>query len=260
MNGAPAVQRTDDCGRPRLTAIVTAMAEELEPFVRRMRVEKTQRLGSCRVHCGTLGGARVVAALTGDGAQRAGAGTDALLESFAADLLIVAGIAGGLSPRLAPESVVVAREVVDAAGPVPPPATAWVDRALERSGVTEATVVSSSDILCTPEAKAEAWIALDHGRAAVVDLESAACARVAARRGVAYVVLRAVCDTADEALPFDLNRCRDDSGQLRRMRVARQALMRPAALGRLLDLRKRTTQGAGHLARLAADLLDGAAS
>jgi adenosylhomocysteine nucleosidase len=91
-----------------------------------------------------------------------------------------------------------------------------------------------------------------------VDLESAAYARVAASFGVGYLVLRAISDTADEGLPFDLNLCRDDEGRLDRGKVARQALLHPTSMPELWRLRGRVARSAVRLADLVETLLDGA--
>jgi hypothetical protein len=97
------------------------------------------------------------------------------------------------------------------------------------------------------------------GGAAVVDLESAAYAEAAAAERIPWLVLRAVSDTADEALPALLNRALDDGGAIRRGRVLAGLLGHPAALPQLLGLRRRVRASAEVLARgvealLAADV------
>jgi len=90
------------------------------------------------------------------------------------------------------------------------------------------------------------------GRPAVVDLESAAYVTAAQQAAVPWIVLRAVSDTAGEALPAILNRSADASGSVNRGRVLRGLFTDPGALPHLLALRKRVAQCAEVLAHAAA--------
>ncbi len=251
--GAARVSPPPSMDRP--TAIVAAMAEELAPLLRRTRVTRRTDLGCLRVECGELGGRAVVLAQTGVGRVRAARGAAALLERFDVDALIVVGVAGGLCPALVPGALVVAREVTDGTTRALRTGGRWADRALRRDGVVAGTVVSSERILCTPEQKARAWNAAGRGPSAVVDMESAAFARVAAEKDVDLVVIRAISDSADETLPLDLNLCCDEYGQLNRLSVLRRAATRPATWGRLWQLRRRVSLCSDTLARFVESLL-----
>ena len=133
----------------------------------------------------------------------------------------------------------------------------WVDRAGRITGIQVGTVVSSERILSSAADKEAAWKELKTEGPAAVDLESAAYAREAAARGIPFVVLRAICDPAQENLPFDLDRCRDREGRIRRGRVLAHALLRPRYLAHLWNLRARVASAAERLARLVEVLLNG---
>lgn len=240
----------------RATIVVAAMAEELAAFVARARVQQELEVGGCRVFLGRLGRAPVVLAQTGEGRRHAERGSTALLERFSAEALFVVGVAGGLSPSLSPGSLLVARRIREGSKRMPRPDRVWTDRALRRGGAAAGTVVSTDRILYTPASKAHAWVSLNEDGPATVDLESAAFAGVAARHGVPFLVVRAVCDPAEEELPFDFNRCRDGSGRIRRMRVVTRALANPIAARRLWDLRRRVASCSDRLAEFVDDLLN----
>jgi len=240
-------QRTDSPGK-KPTAIVAALPEELAPLLGRTRVSRKLRLGRTRVSVGTLGRIQVVLAVTGDGAEPAERGLRALLEHFSVERLVLVGISGGLSPALVPGTLVAARAVWDGRDTAPPPDADWLDRLLSRERLIEGTIVSTERILCSAEEKAEVRASVPQAGPATVDLESAAYARVAAEKGVPYIAIRAVCDTAGEALPLDFNDCRDRSGKLSRARVLGRALLSPATVGGLWELRKRVTECADKLA------------
>src|SRR5258708_12393238 len=89
-------------------AIITALPEELSPLRRRAAIEGVVHLGSQKCYIGTLAGARVVMAATGDGLVNAEQSLRALLERFEVSSVIGAGIAGALSPDLRPADLVLA--------------------------------------------------------------------------------------------------------------------------------------------------------
>jgi adenosylhomocysteine nucleosidase len=117
-----------------------------------------------------------------------------------ADILVSFGIAGALLPELRPGMLVVASDVVAEDGRWRGEAR-WRERvaafAREVGGV-EGGVFGASRILADAEAKRRARAQTG---ALIVDLESSAVARSAAAAGVAFIVVRAVADTASRSLP-----------------------------------------------------------
>lgn len=114
-----------------------------------------------------------------------------------AEGLLSFGIAGGLDPALRPGDVVVGTAVQ------------WEGETFEADGVWKCrllsgipfsrsgTVAAVGRIAATPAAKR----ALHDGGASIVDMESGAMARVCARAGKPFAVLRAVADPAGRGLP-----------------------------------------------------------
>ena len=244
----------------RPVALLTAMREELAPLLARVDLHERFDTGVCWAHRGELRGAPVVLAHTGEGRTHAAASATALFDCFRPRLAVVLGISGGLSRALVPGRLVVARRVLDEDRPVAAPDTAWVERSLGHGNVVAGTVISTRRILCTAAQKAAAGSILGRDQPAVVDLESAVIAMAAARRGLPYLVLRSVCDTLEEELPLDLERCRDDSGGVRRLAVVGQALLHPSSVRGLWRLRRRLGRGARDLAETVEQLLDPGAS
>jgi len=148
---------------------------------------------------------------------------------------------------------VAARRVVEDGNEVAPPDPRWLAAALA-GGAVAGTAVTARRVLVTAEEKREAWLALGDPDPAVVDLESAAYARLAAARGIPFLVVRAVIDAAGETLPLDFNRARRAEGGVDEARVARMALCRPQVWRALADLRRRLRRGALALARIAVHL------
>ncbi|MCA1582154.1 MAG: hypothetical protein LC796_12355 [Acidobacteria bacterium] len=114
-------------------------------------------------------------------------------------------------------------------------------------------MVSSPRIAVTSREKA-ALREAGGDRADAVDMESAGWARAAqaAGHGAPYLLARIVSDSADEDLPDFLARSLAADGSLDRARIAREALLRPASIGKLLRLRRH----ARACARALAEFLD----
>lgn len=238
-----------------LTALITPLPEELAALRAAVEVDAERRVGRWRFVTGRLAGAPVVLAVTGDARQWAARGLIALLDAFPVDRLIVLGTAGGLSPDLAPGDLILARRVREGATDAPAPDAAWRERALASGRAVEGTVVTSEFILPYPEMKEALWRTLPGGGPAAVDLETAVYARLAARRGVPYLAVRAVVDPAEEALPMDFNLCRRPDGRVSRLRVVRRAVLHPGRFGELLRLRRRVRLCSERLAALAGELV-----
>jgi len=241
-------------GRP-LTAVITPLAEELAALLAATAVEGERRVGAWRFTLGRLAGAPVVLVATGDARQWAARGLIALLDAFPVDRLVVLGTAGGLSPRLAPGALIVARRVREGAIDAPAPDPAWQERALASGRAVAGTVVTSEFILPYPEMKEALWRTLPGGGPAAVDLETAIYARLAARCGVPYIAVWAVLDPAEEELPMDFNLCRRRDGRVSRSRVVGRAVLSPGRLGELVQLRRRVRLCSERLAELAEELL-----
>jgi adenosylhomocysteine nucleosidase len=218
-----------------------------------------RRVHRLRAWRGRLGGREVVMAATGDGAAAAAAGLAALLAEIRPHRLLVLGVAGGLTPGLRSGSLVAARQVVadeGQAAALQPPDAAWLAQAVA-AGAEAGTVVSTRRILGGAAAKRAALArTVPPPLAATVDLESASYAAVAAAGQVPYLVVRAVLDPVEEALPLDFEACRlSGGGGVSNARVVLRALARPRSFAALWRLRGRVRAAAGSLAAMALRLV-----
>ncbi len=257
MNGADVGANDLDSARP--TAVVAAMAAELEPLQARLRGARRLTAGGARVTVGTLGGAPVALAATGDGAVNARRGLAALVAAVRPTRIVVVGVAGGLSPALSRAAVVAGARVIDEESGAVYEGDAGFLAAAEAVGIPGGCVVSALRIADSAEEKrrlltlASARLEASAGAnamPAVVDLESAAFAAAATRANLPWLVLRAVSDLGEESLPEILNRSRDDRGSVSRLKVLGGMLRNPGLVRPLLALR-------GHVDACARALADG---
>ena len=183
----------------------------------------------------------VRAAATGEGPRRAARRAAELCDLHRPSVLLGAGVAGALTSDLAFGEILVARRVCDASGDAPRPDAALSERAASVPGIRGGALFSADRMVVAARERAELAARFGDDPAAV-DMESAGWARVAHARGIPYVVVRAVSDTADEDLPAYLSRCYDPEGGIRRARVVLHALANPATVPRLLAMRRRVRE------------------
>jgi adenosylhomocysteine nucleosidase len=108
--------------------------------------------------------------------------------------LVSFGVAGGLDPALRPGTILVPHEVLTDGECV------RTDQALgRRLGMPSPIIMFGADSIVGSVAAKTALF--ESTRAVAVDMESGAVARVAARHGIPFAVLRAICDPAERDLP-----------------------------------------------------------
>jgi len=165
----------------------------------------------------------------GGGVPAGAAAAAERLVARGAGALLSFGLAGGLDPALAPGALVVPAEVVAGDGRFATDAalSAWL------GGVNAPALLAGEAALADPAAKRAAFLA---SGAAAVDLESGAVARVAARHGLPFAVLRAVCDPGGRTLPPAALAALDSRGAIGAWRVLASVLAHPGQVPALLAL------------------------
>lgn len=197
----------------------------------------------------------VVSVATGDGPRRAAWGAALVLEQYRPLAVVGAGIAGALSAGLAVGDIVASRRVRSAIGDTPPPDKGLLQRALATGKAKAGTLVTVDRPVVSARAKAVLAAASGGDAVLAVDMESAAWAREAAVRGVPYLILRVISDTAEEELPDFLPDCVGPDGSIRRGEVARRALLHPGSWGTLLRMRRRLHDASGALGTFLAEIV-----
>ena len=136
---------------------------------------------------------------SGVGAPRARAAALALLDD-GVERLLVWGTAGGLVPEMRPGTLVLPREVCDESGARYAMDEAWREAIRTRVPVPDRAPVLVSTRTPVVSARDKRALAQNSG-AQAVDMETAAVASIAAERGVPCVVVRAIADPLELALP-----------------------------------------------------------
>lgn len=214
-------------------AIIGALEKEVRQVYEVLEDSFERLEAGITVVGGAYRGISVVATVAGMGTVNAAAATQHLISAYGASTVIFSGIAGGLNPCLhiadvvvgerlryldtdtaliaesapgleefssTPELVAIAEDVLRERGYVN---AAGKDRDANAAGAAEAPqqylrgIIATGDRFVTGEAMRTAAIEATGGDC--VEMEGAAIAHVAAKNGVACLVLRAISDNCDES-------------------------------------------------------------
>jgi nucleoside phosphorylase len=189
------------------TVIFTAMRQEARAIARALGLKRLEE----GLYSAGAGG-EVVLVTIGIGAKRL-----PRLLCAGASRVIVAGLAGGLDPSLRTGDVVV------------DPCPSSLD------GLRQGTVHTSARLVCTTADKAALFGSTG---SACVDMETELVRAAAESGGAPFVAVRAIMDTAHEALSPELLALTDSDGRVRPLAVLRLLLRRPGSLKELMRLRR----------------------
>jgi hypothetical protein len=195
---------------------------ELRPLRRRLGLRKTG-LG----YAGRIGDHAVIAVITGIGPTWAAAATSRLLDAVDVELVIVVGIAGAIEDQTPIGTLVLPQLVITGVdGPGHRPAPLGI-------GNVRGTLCTTDQLLLDPALHADLRA---HGVVAL-DMETAAVAKVCAKRGIPWSVVRAISDRAGDGLvDADIIGLTHPDGRPNISAVARYLVKRPGALPRLIRL------------------------
>lgn len=182
----------------------------------------------------------VTATCHGPGQTRGRSAAQALVD-IGAGALLSFGVAGGCNPDLPSGTIVLATGVrdlsADGSGDILYTNRGWQRRLksllLGNVLIEEGTIASVAEPATDIDAKRRLY---EDGRAAAVDMESAAAARVAMEAGIPFMALRVIVDAADTALPPAAMAGMTPDGATRTGHVLKSLLHRPQDIPGLVGL------------------------
>jgi adenosylhomocysteine nucleosidase len=238
---------------PRQIVLLAALPWEVRPFCRLLKARRRRDLGLPAWEF-KLERIKGLAALTGMGAEAARQAARRVLTSFRPEVLLSVGFGGALSPELPPGALVLgaslwqydpdAAMVSPVSAPAPPrPFTELLAR-LQEAGLPAfaASLVSTPGIVAK-QGGGPGLRTLEH---AVLDLETAALADLAASEGLAFLALRALTDAAAEEIPDFIVAA---GGQVGALEALGWLAADPRRLRDLLHLWRRSRLAAARLAQ-----------
>lgn len=249
---------------PQPIIILAPTRGELLPTVRRLEL-----IAEGPAYRGARRGAALLAAATGIGRDRTRQAVEQVLRHHRPRALMLIGFAGALDPALPTAKVVHVAAALDETGrrftlhanassqaalsshdgADPSPFAAFLSHTLPA-----AVALSVNRVVSTQAMKRD--LRQRFPEAALVDMESAALAAFAAERAVPLVILRAVSDAADAALPAELLQCVTPDGSTDLRASLRLLLRRPTLLPAMVRLGLTSRTAAANLAVAVPQVLD----
>jgi len=235
--------------------LIIAMPEEVRPIARRLGPGQKERIGrfpSYRFH---LEGREIVLVQSGMGRERAAAATEALTAVQRPDMLISAGLGGGVRKGLATGDVVLAGRVMSLSGNRLADTTVIDNVHLLRDltdslaapdfRVLDGSIITSSGILRKKDTARFLPQSLGNP---VLDMETSAVAEAAVRRRIPFLALRAVSDSSDEEILFSIEEITDREMNINIRRVLSAILRNPRILPQMIRLARNAKTAGNHLA------------
>ena len=245
----------DESDEPCHVGVVFALGIEAGGLEDLLRGKVTTRGHGFTVRQGSLRGRRVAVVLSGAGRENAARATEALIVGHHPQWVLSTGFAGGLSPELKPQDVLMVDHLVDTSGArlaidlkVDPD---WVATA---SGVHVGRLLTADRLIRLPDEKRSLREQYD---ALAVDMETFAVAEVCRRHRVRFLAVRAITDGADEELPPDVRKLLAQKTKTARLGAAAGAIWRrPSSFKDMVRLRETALLASDRLAKFLAGMIE----
>ncbi len=244
-----------------MIAVLCAIRQEISPLVACMNVSRKFNIDEIPFYQGDLNGRPLTLVQGGIGRENAIKAASCILESTTVDLLISAGVAGGIRHGLNVGDLVVAERVGYS----------------KQSDFNSEKLLLESDFVCKEEivqlarqysddlasrvhfgnlltvdkvisqASTKKMIGEQNSFLAV-EMESAAVAEVACEKGVGFAAIRSISDDIDDDLHLDYDNMISDGGKVKVTSIALSVLKKKKKLALLSRLNKQTKRAAKRLA------------
>lgn len=238
--------------------LIAAMAEEIAPLLKTAeRVEKVSR-GRFTMYRMEIDGSSAWLVQSGMGERHAAAALEQLLATAAPAVIISFGFGGAVQSGLKVGDVVVGGASWRYAQQefrqqeVSLPFTETLLAALQggdaagRLRCTRGEIITTAQLISKRELAGKLPPAM---MPAVLDMETAAVAELAHRRGIPLVALRAISDDAAEELGFSLEELTDGELTIRLGKVLGTIARKPRIVPQLIRLARNSTLAGKNLAR-----------
>jgi len=251
-----------------MIAVLCAIKQELSPLVACMNVHKRFNIDEVLFFQGDLNGLPLVLVQGGVGRKNAVKAANYLLEYVKVDLLISAGVAGGIRHGLNVGDLIVAESVghsnqCDFDGEELQLESDYVcnkevfQLARQLSYDMElkfhfGSLLTVDKVISSTSTKKRIG---EQNSFLAVEMESAAVAGVAHRKGVKFAAIRSISDDIDDDLYLDYEAIMSDEGKVKVASIALEVLKNPQKLSLLRRLNKQTRKAAKSLALFMSELI-----
>lgn len=251
-----------------MIAVLCAIRQEISPLVACINVHEKFDIDEVLFFRGDLNGLPLVLVQGGVGRKNAVKAANCLLESIKVDLLISAGVAGGIRHGLNVGDLVVAESVghsnqCDFDGEELQLESDYVcnkevfqlamqvSKGMKMKFHFGSLLTVDKVISCASTKKRIG----EQNPFLAVEMESAAVAEVAYGKGVKFAAIRSISDDIDDDLHLDYDSIMSDEGKVKVTSIALEVLKNPQKLSLLRRLNKQTKTAAKSLALFMSELI-----
>lgn len=234
--------------------IITAMPEESAAVLKGAKQRRKSLLSGRKRYQTSIDGHDILLVEAGMGMLNAGWAATALAAEQP-DLMISAGFGGAVLPGLSVGDAVLAEQLLQWNGDTFETVAAGFYGRNAAAGTL--SLACGAFISCDVIQDKRSLAALLPAGAAnpVLEMESAAIARVAAAHGIPFLGLRTISDPWDEELDFTIDEFCDNSMRIRPAKVLATILRRPRIIPQLIRLARNSRVAAAGLAGAMGHLL-----
>lgn len=247
--------------------LIAAMPEEIQPLIRRVGQFKREKLAGSTLYRFSVAGKDISLIESGIGAVRAAQAARALIDAESPEILINFGFGGAPLPGPGVGDIVVAERLLflkerlftKQAG-LAPALTEEMTATLEQHVLGESYRIHRGTFITTGEIIGKGMLAglLPAGTATpVLEMETAAVARVAHERKVPLAAVRAISDGADEELGFSIADFTDREMRIRVWKVLWTLARKPRIIPQLMRLEKNSRLAGKNLATAVLVIIEG---
>jgi adenosylhomocysteine nucleosidase len=238
--------------------LVAAMNEEIQPLLRHSGKYTRENVAGFNLYLFTIQGRNAALIESGIGAARAADATGILINAAAPGIIINFGFAGAVLAGPTVGDVVIANRLlffkerlfIEQTG-LSPDLSAELASLLEKSCSGRDFRIHRGTFVTTGEIVAKRRLAglLPAGIInPVVEMETTAVARIAARADIPLVAIRGVSDGADEELGFSIEEFTDREMNIRAWKVLRTVAVKPRIIPQLFRLARNSKKAGENLA------------
>jgi adenosylhomocysteine nucleosidase len=237
---------------------VAAMPEEIQPLLRHSGKYTRENVAGFNLYLFTIRGRNAALIVSGIGTARAAQATAILIDSAAPAIILNFGFGGAALPGPAVGDIVVADRLLffkerlfTAQTGLSPDLSAELASLLEKNCNGRDFRIHCGTFVTTGEIVAKRRLAglLPAGIInPVVEMETTAVARQAARADIPLVAIRGISDGADEELGFSIGEFTDREMNIRVWKVLRTVAVKPRIIPQLFRLARNSKKAGENLA------------
>ncbi|GJL77575.1 MAG: 5'-methylthioadenosine/S-adenosylhomocysteine nucleosidase [Nitrospinaceae bacterium] len=245
--------------------ILGAVKEEIAGIKGRMKIERRHKFGKTDIWRGTWEGKRVILVRTGVGKKRAQEALTRVLDNFPISMVISIGYAGGTHPDLQTGDLLIADKVLavpeDGKTPKEVLTTAPLtekavglqasDEPRFKFSIHKGSLLTVETVIHRPEDKRALGERYD---AMALDMETCELARIAAKRELEFLSVRAISDTVEQEL-VDVSSFMEKDGEISKLKAGWYVLTHPASLKTFIDLKDIAQQATKNLTEFLIEFL-----